>query len=216
LVVAHGAGGWLVDPGFDAYGRGMDPHVGRVALLAGIVLMLLLRAPHARRAVRVPVVRYAGGLRDVVLVTLVGIGLFALPLLWISTPLLQAFDYPLHPGMLGAGILAHLVGFRLLVRSHVDLGENWSNTIQLRENQVLVSSGVYRRVRHPMYAALLLFGVGQALVAPNWVAGPAFLVTFVVMVGLRLGPEERMMVEAFGDDYEAYRSRTDRLVPGVF
>jgi protein-S-isoprenylcysteine O-methyltransferase Ste14 len=98
----------------------------------------------------------------------------------------------------------------------VDLGTNWSNTLELREKHQLVSGGIYSRVRHPMYGALLLYSLGQALVIPNWVAGPLFFVAFAFLVALRIGPEEAMMLDEFGNDYEAYRTKTKRLVPGVW
>ena len=67
-----------------------------------------------------------------------------------------------------------------------------------------------------MYSALFLYCVGQALVVPNWAAGPSYLVVFGLLVALRLGPEERMMTEEFGDAYRAYVLRTKRLLPGVW
>ena len=86
----------------------------------------------------------------------------------------------------------------------------------MRERHRLVTQGLYRRVRHPMYMALLLYAAGQALVLPNYVAGPSYGVAMALLVALRLGPEERMMLEEFGKDYEEYRARTKRLVPGVW
>ena len=88
--------------------------------------------------------------------------------------------------------------------------------LEIREKHQLVDRGIYRRVRHPMYLALLLYSIGQALVLPNWVAGPAYIVAFGTLLALRIGPEERMMREEFGKDYEAYMARTRRLVPGVW
>jgi protein-S-isoprenylcysteine O-methyltransferase Ste14 len=67
-----------------------------------------------------------------------------------------------------------------------------------------------------MYLALFLFSAGQALVLPNWVAGPAYIVSFGLLFALRLRAEERMMREAFGAEYEAYEARTKRLIPGVW
>ena len=67
-----------------------------------------------------------------------------------------------------------------------------------------------------MYMALLLYAAGQALVLPNYVAGASYGVAMALLVALRLGPEERMMLEEFGKDYEEYRARTKRLVPGVW
>jgi protein-S-isoprenylcysteine O-methyltransferase Ste14 len=58
--------------------------------------------------------------------------------------------------------------------------------------------------------------VAQALLLPNWVAGFAGIVGFGTLFFGRVGREERMMLETFGDDYRAYVSRTRRLVPGLF
>ena len=89
-------------------------------------------------------------------------------------------------------------------------------TLEVRERHTLVTNGVYNRVRHPMYAAFWLWAVAQTLLLPNWIAGPAGLVGFGTLFFLRVGPEERMMLEAFGDDYRRYMERTARIVPGIY
>lgn len=194
----------------------MHPLVPVALWLLANVAMGVLRAPHIRRSRTVAVVRSCYGPGDVALVVLVGVGLVVLPLVWALSPLLSFADYPLRPLPLGAGAAVYALGLWLLHRSHVDLGRNWSNTLQVREGHTLVTGGVYARLRHPMYLALLLHGVGQALVLPNAVAGPAFLLAFALLVLSRLGPEERMMREQFGAAYEAYAARAWRLLPGVW
>ena len=97
-----------------------------------------------------------------------------------------------------------------------EFGPYWSITLELREEHRLVTEGIYRRVRHPMYSALVLYGVGHALVIPNWIAGPSNVVAFAILFSLRVHAEEQMMSEAFGDEYAAYAARTKRLVPGVW
>jgi protein-S-isoprenylcysteine O-methyltransferase Ste14 len=67
-----------------------------------------------------------------------------------------------------------------------------------------------------MYLAIALYAVGQALVIPNWVAGPSNMIAFVILFAFRVGGEERMMVDRFGDEYAAYIARTKRLIPGVW
>jgi protein-S-isoprenylcysteine O-methyltransferase Ste14 len=67
-----------------------------------------------------------------------------------------------------------------------------------------------------MYSALLLYSVGQALVIPNWAAGLSNLGAFSVLLALRIGPEERMMSQQFGNEYAAYMARTKRLIPRVW
>ena len=67
-----------------------------------------------------------------------------------------------------------------------------------------------------MYSALLLYSVGEALVIPNWVAGLSNVVAFAVVFALRIGAEERMMSQQFGNEYAAYTARTKRLIPRVW
>jgi protein-S-isoprenylcysteine O-methyltransferase Ste14 len=193
----------------------MNPWIAKGIILAGIIGMAVIRTPHIRRSTVIKVVANRKSTLDSVLVALVSIGLF-LPLIWIATPVLAFADYPLRPISFGAGVICLLIGLWLLHRSHVDLGTNWSNTLEVRERHQLVTDGVYRHVRHPMYLALLLYSLGQVLVVSNWIAGPPFLVVFALLVVLRIRPEERMMLDEFGNDYDAYRARTKRLVPGVW
>ena len=124
-------------------------------------------------------------------------------------------DYALHPVPLLTGAVCLTLGLWLFHLSHADLGANWSITLEVREKHRLVTRGVYRRVRHPMYTALLLYSVGQALVLPNYVAGLSSGVAMALLVALRIGPEERMMLEEFGKDYQEYMALTKRLVPGI-
>jgi protein-S-isoprenylcysteine O-methyltransferase Ste14 len=79
-----------------------------------------------------------------------------------------------------------------------------------------VTSGVYRHVRHPMYSAFWLWAIAQALLLPNWIAGPAGLVGFGTLFFLRIGREEQLMIEAFGDEYRDYMRRTSRVLPGIY
>ena len=114
---------------------------------------------------------------------------------------------------LGGAVLG---GFPLFYKSHADLGEHWSITLEVREQHRLITQGVYRRIRHPMYSALVLYSLGHALVIPNWVAGPSNVVAFAILFALRVHAEEQMMSDAFGDEYATYAARTKRLIPGVW
>jgi len=193
----------------------MNPWLAKGVVLAASVAMVVIRAPHGRRSRGVPVAKSRKGPVEVVLLTLSMVSFFV-PLIWIATRLLAFADFPLRPAPLVAGTLCLVLGLWLFHRSHADLGTNWSVTLQVRETHRLVTEGVYGRIRHPMYTALLLYSAGQALALPNYVAGPSYGVAMVLLVAFRLGPEERMMVEEFGERYAEYRARTKRLVPGLW
>ena len=101
----------------------------------------------------------------------------------------------------------------LFLATHRQLGRNWSQTLELREGHTLVTHGVYRLVRHPMYSAFFLWGLAQALLLQNWIVGPAGLIGFGTLYAFRVGREEAMMRAAFGPAYADYEARTKRVIP---
>lgn len=193
----------------------MSLWLARATVLAATCALVLIPAIVHHRDPQAKVRRSRRGPQERLLLGLASVG-FVLPLVWVATPLLAFADHALRPAPFLAGLACLALGLWLLQHSHADLGPSWSITLELRESHALVTRGVYRHVRHPMYVALLLYGAGQALVLPNWLAGPFYLVAIVLLVALRLAPEERLLLEEFGADYEAYRARTRRLVPGVW
>jgi protein-S-isoprenylcysteine O-methyltransferase Ste14 len=193
----------------------MNPWFAKAVILAASGVMVAIRAPHGQRSRDVKVVTNRKGRQEVILLTLAMLGFF-IPLIWVATPAFAFAEYRLRLGPLLAGVVSFVAGLWLFYRSHVDLGTNWSITLQVREHHRLITHGIYKHVRHPMYLALFLYSLGQALVLPNWLAGPSYLVTFGLLFVFRLPDEERMMLETFGDEYAKYMMKTKRLVPGVW
>jgi protein-S-isoprenylcysteine O-methyltransferase Ste14 len=193
----------------------MNPWIAKALVLAGTVVLMAIRAPHGHRSRSVKVATSYKTPLETGLLVLAWVGFF-LPLIWVASPASSFAEYALGTGPLVAGVMCLVIGLWLFYRSHADLGTNWSITLEVREQHRLITQGVYRRIRHPMYLALALYSIGQSLVIPNWVAGPANLVAFAILCALRVRAEERMMVEEFGDEYAAYSARTKRLIPGVW
>lgn len=92
------------------------------------------------------------------------------------------------------------------------LGENFSYTLEVQEEQKLVTSGPYHRIRHPIYTGTLAFLICQFLIADNWL----FLVLTLILLPylvVRVRKEEEMMIENFGEAYVSYIKRTGRFLP---
>jgi protein-S-isoprenylcysteine O-methyltransferase Ste14 len=193
----------------------MSPWFAKAIILTSSIVMVIIRAPHGQRSRGVKVVRSGRGALETVLLTLAWSAFFV-PLVWVAAPVFAFAEYSLHPVPLLVGVVCLAGGLWLFARSHADLGTNWSVTLEVREKHRLVTEGIYRTLRHPMYSALLLYSLGQALVVPNWIAGPSYGVAMALLFAFRLGPEERMMLEEFGKEYGEYRGRTKRLVPHVW
>jgi protein-S-isoprenylcysteine O-methyltransferase Ste14 len=193
----------------------MNPWIAKAIIISAAIATIAIRAPHGSRSSSIKVARSWKGRGEIVLLLLAWIGFLA-PLIWALSPVLAFADYPLRFAPLLVGVVCLVIGLWFFHRSHVDLGTNWSVTLEIRQNHRLVTEGVYRVVRHPMYAALFLYAVGQALIVPNWLAGPSYLVVMGLLFVFRVGAEERMMLETFGSEYAVYMAKTRRLVPGVW
>jgi protein-S-isoprenylcysteine O-methyltransferase Ste14 len=194
----------------------MNPWFGEALFLVGIASTIIIRAPHGGRSSKVAVVESRRGPLEIALLALMWITGVILPLVAIFTPFLSFADYPLHPGAFAMGTVVLCLGIWLFYRSHADLGRNWSISLEIREDHQLVRSGVYRLIRHPMYTAIFLTALAQALLLSNWLAGPSCFLAFLVMFALRIGREETMMLNKFGEAYGDYMNRTKRLIPHLW
>lgn len=185
----------------------------KAVFLAGFIAYIVIRGKFENLTAGNEKLLSRRGGGEPFLLILVGIGNLLLPAIHLFTPLLSFADRPLPLWSRWSGVAVMLAALWLFYRSHADLDRNWSKTLELRKGHELVTTGVYRRVRHPMYAAILLFGLAQAMLLENWLAGWSALVTFALLYVVRTPREERMMLEHFGDAYRAYMRRTGRLLP---
>jgi len=199
----------------------MRPGIAELIWLLAGAGWFIIRLPHQRRSRKVPVARSAGGGHDRRLLAISWTGLAVIPLVFVTTKLIGngaplPADYTFHPVQAWIGLGLDLAALALFFATHRQLGRNWSVTLDTRAGHRLVDHGLYARIRHPMYAAFWLLALGQAALLPNWIAGPAGIVGFGTLFFLRIGREERLMIETFGDDYRAYMQRTSRVVPWLY
>jgi len=189
----------------------------QITWLALLIVGAVVRGVYTRRHGKPRIADDLNTGLDKVLLLLAGVGMQLIPIVYLLTGWLDFADYGLPTaaslalGVVGAPVFA--VGIWLLWRSHADLGRNFAPTLQIVEDHSLVTDGVYRRIRHPMYLAHLLWAIGQVLLLQNWIAGPAFLVVQIPLYLRRIPTEERMMLEQFGDEYREYMNRTGGLFP---
>jgi protein-S-isoprenylcysteine O-methyltransferase Ste14 len=181
-----------------------------------VVAWYAIRYPHERRARRTPVIRSARSYRElaVLLISLVGLG--TLPLIYVFTGFPRFADYPFNPVQAWLGVIVAVIALGMFHLTHQSLGRNWSVSLDVRKDHKLITEGVYRHLRHPMYTAFWLWAVAQALLLPNWVAGPSGLIGFGILYFLRVGQEEQLMLETFREDYRAYMARTKRVIPWIY
>lgn len=194
----------------------MTPFAAKLIWFLGLVLAYAIRFPHERRSWRAATKRRVDRGRDYVPVAVCVFGQGILPAVYALTNQPGFAEYTFQPQFAWLGTAVSAFALCLFYLAHRDLGRNWSVSLKVRDQHALVTKGIYRRLRHPMYAAFLLSAVAQTLLLPNWIAGPAGIVGFAAMFLGRVWREEQMMIEAFGDDYRRYMARTSRIIPGIF
>lgn len=183
--------------------------------LVGIVIYLSIRAVFQVRCASQPKLIRKSNARERLLVVLVGAGQVGLPLIQFFTTWLNGANYTLPPETIWVGTPVMLGGLWLFWRSHTDLGNCWSVTLELNHNHRLVTQGVYRFIRHPMYASFFIFAISQALLLHNWVAGWAALAAVTLLYVVRIPHEEKMMLDSFGEEYRTYMRHTGGVIPRV-
>ena len=97
--------------------------------------------------------------------------MLVLPLTFVLSDQPKFANYTFMPWLAWLGAAVFALALWLFYRTHHDLGRNWSVTLEIREQHKLITSGVYSRLRHPMYSAFWLWALAQALLLPNWIAG---------------------------------------------
>jgi protein-S-isoprenylcysteine O-methyltransferase Ste14 len=114
------------------------------------------------------------------------------------------------------GVALGIVGGVLRLWPVFVLGRRFSGLVAIQEGHELVTSGIYRVLRHPSYLGLLVGSLGWAL-AFRSIIGVIITALFLIPLIARMNAEERLLAGAFGADYAAYRARTKwRLLPGVY
>ena len=113
------------------------------------------------------------------------------------------------------GVVLFAAGGALRLWPVFVLGRRFSGLVAIQPGHTLATSGIYSVIRHPSYLGLLVNSLGWALAFRS---GVGVLLTALLIPPLlaRIHAEERLLQTQFGAEYDAYRSRTSRLIPGLY
>ena len=186
---------------------------GSIVWLVSTIATIVIRMPHATAKKQNTITDQRQVSFERLLLFLVLVGGTLLPVIQLTLGLFSFANYALPLEAVVGGTLLLVGGLWLFWRSHADLGRNWSVTTELREDHTLITNGVYKRIRHPMYSAIWILFLAQPLLIHNWVAGFGGVVSFAIMYVFRVPYEEQMMRDQFGAEYDEYCKQTGRLWP---
>jgi protein-S-isoprenylcysteine O-methyltransferase Ste14 len=95
------------------------------------------------------------------------------------------------------------------------LGKRFSGLVAIQQGHELVTRGIYRHIRNPSYLGLMIGSLGWVLTFRS-LFGILLVGLLLVPLVARMKAEERLLQEHFGDEYDAYRKHTYRLIPGIY
>ena len=104
----------------------------------------------------------------------------------------------------------------LVIAALRELGKQWSLEARVLEGHKLIKTGVYSIVRHPIYTAMLGMLLATGLAVSHWLIVVLGLTTFLIGTRIRTNLEERLLRDAFGEEFEEWRARVPGLIPFLF
>jgi protein-S-isoprenylcysteine O-methyltransferase Ste14 len=140
----------------------------------------------------------------------VGVSLVAVPHLPSAVFATRILPRTLASYWMGVTLIFLGLAFAVWARRHI--GSNWSGTVTVKEDHVLIRSGPYAWVRHPIYTGLLTAILGTAI-ARGELRGVWAMALCTLGFVLKLRLEERWMRQVFGAEYERYSAEVPALVP---
>jgi protein-S-isoprenylcysteine O-methyltransferase Ste14 len=113
-----------------------------------------------------------------------------------------------------AGVVLAALGLLLRIAAMRQLGRRFSPRVAIQREHTLETHGLYARVRHPGYLGALITNLGAALAFASGI-GVVLVAALALAVRMRIGREEALLEQRFGDDYRRYRERSGALLPRV-
>jgi protein-S-isoprenylcysteine O-methyltransferase Ste14 len=193
--------------------EGVPMALFKIIFWVNTVLQVVIRAPFGMSTRSRKKAEQRVSVTENVLLILLTITTGVLPLIYSVSNWLDFANYALPVWLGWTGVFIMACSLLVFWRSHYDLKANWSPSLELYEEHTLITGGIYKYIRHPMYASLLIENIAQALLIQNWIAGPMSLLMFILFYTFRSRAEEKMMIEKFGDQYREYKKSTGGILP---
>ncbi|MBN4066254.1 isoprenylcysteine carboxylmethyltransferase family protein [Ahrensia sp. AH-315-G08] len=186
---------------------------GKIVWLIFVAVWIVIRwVPH-RRSRKTEVEVTIRTFREKFSMAFSAMGMGIIPVIWIFSGFPDFLDFNAIPAVIVIGAIVSLYSLYLFRKTHKALGAMWAFSLDIRKDHTLVTSGIYEKVRHPMYSAFWLWAVAQSLLLTNWLAALSAFIGFGALYFMRVGQEEAMMRQEFGEEYDRYTENTGRIFP---
>jgi len=114
------------------------------------------------------------------------------------------------------GNLIMVTGLIIRIFATSTLKEYYTRTLKILSNQKIVKTGLYRFVRHPGYLGVIMMWIGAGISSDNYLILIGIMVISLPIYHYRMNSEEKMLLEAFGEEYQDYKKQTWRIIPLIY
>lgn len=114
------------------------------------------------------------------------------------------------------GLIFYLIGALMVLFSRYSLGKQATGTLIIREDHELITSGIYKYVRHPIYGSGMLGILGFVLVTQSIIISILTIIIYFKIFYDRARHEEKLLLEEFGTEYEEYMMKSKKFIPFIW
>ena len=114
-----------------------------------------------------------------------------------------------------AGLVIFVVFSWIQIWSYKLLGSSYSQDIVIQKNHKIITSGIYKIIRHPQYLSQILSDLGAAIALLSYIALPFVLLLEIPLFIMRAMLEEKLLKKHFGKDYLSYKNKSGFMFPFI-
>jgi protein-S-isoprenylcysteine O-methyltransferase Ste14 len=115
------------------------------------------------------------------------------------------------------GFILVIIGFAEAMVARKTLDSNWTESYeyQIKKNHELVTKGIYKYVRHPIYGGILMLPTGALIVSGSYTFIIGFLISLTASQ-IFARREEKILIKHFGKKYLEYKKTTKKFIPFIY
>ncbi len=113
------------------------------------------------------------------------------------------------------GLALFMIGLTIMIIGQVTLRRNYSGTVVIRNDHQLITQGIYRFTRNPMYLGLIMVVIGLPVYAVSLYGFLSSLILVPIILN-RIRLEEKLLTAEFQDAYQKYKETTKKLIPFIY
>ena len=127
----------------------------------------------------------------------------------------QPQNLSMFPVLRIVGLALFIIGLTIMIVGQATLRRNYSGTVVIREDHQLVTHGIYRFTRNPIYLGLIMVVTGIPVFAASMYGFLISLLLIPIILN-RIRLEEELLTEEFQDAYQKYKETTKKLIPFIY